>query len=369
MNNVSHRFSKISLLLALVVAAGAACSDADKKLDGATDAGALDASRPTDASNPTDAPTSVDASAGVAITFDPAKAELPEGLALDGNTAYVGLALTGEIVKVDVVTGARSPFGRVLVPEAIGGRPGAVVTGLAIDSDKNVYATLDVTPSPADAGPADAGEGPVTGIYKLSKAGGVATLFAKSPELVFPNGMAIVGSSLFVTDSVVGAVFIVNLQTGAVVKWVQNEVLLPKPDNCGPSSVRLGANGIARVGDAFFVSNTDRAQIVRVPVDAAGKAGAPTIFLGPDCARLFGVDDVRGLDTGELAYAVNYANKVEAVSPEGRIRTLFSGPPLDGPASLEVYEPTKRLVVTNSAFATFFSNANPAPSLVTVPWK
>ena len=361
MKRLSHQFLGISITFALVASA---CSDEKMKIEEAPAREATDAAAPA-----VDAGPSVDASARVAVAFDPRKAELPEGLAIDGDTAYIGLAITGEIVKVDLRTGARVPFGRVPFPVAVDGRPGGVVTGLAIDLEKNVYATLDVTPPQGDAGSTDAGAGPVTGIYKIPPAGGVAALFARSPELVYPNGMSLVGSDLFVTDSIVGAVFKVDLRTGGVAKWVQDETLLPKADNCGPSNVRLGANGIARVDNAFFVSNTDRAQIVRVPIDGSGNPGPPVVFLGPDCARLFGVDDVRGLDTGELAYAVNYANTVEAVAPDGRIRTLLKGSPLDGPASLEVHGPAKRLVVTNSAFATFFSNTNPAPSLVSFPWN
>ena len=43
-------------------------------------------------------------------TFDPAAGGLPEGLAVRGNTAYVGMAPTGEIRTVDLQSGVSRSF-------------------------------------------------------------------------------------------------------------------------------------------------------------------------------------------------------------------------------------------------------------------
>jgi hypothetical protein len=350
-SNIRHR-----LLSGLVPALLLACGDSTSSSNqGAADSGASDGGVP-DALAP-------DPNARITrtVAFDPARFELPEGLAIDGDVAYVGLALTGEVVRVDLKTGVRTPFGQVPMPPMAGDRPGGVVTGLAVDGARNVYATLDVTAPPPDASPA-----PVTGIYRITPAGGIGELFASSPAMIFPNGMAVDGGALYVTDSQSGSVFKVSLATGAVNNWLAHDTLKPLPDNCGPASVRLGANGITLTGDALFVSNTDRAHIVRIPIEKpSGAAGLPSIVLGPDCAGLFGLDDLRALPTGDLVFAVNYGNRIGTFSPtSGAVRTLYAGAPLDGPASLELRPMPLELLVTNSAFGTYFGGMSAKPSLV-----
>jgi hypothetical protein len=69
---------------------------------------------------------------------------------------------------------------------------------------------------------------------------------------------------------------------------------------------------------------------------------------------------------GELVYAVNDDNRVDLAGKNGTTRTLAEGEPLDGPASLEVLDAPLRIVITNSAFGSFFTNQNPSPSLATL---
>jgi hypothetical protein len=298
--------------------------------------------------------------AEVIVEFDPSRMELPEGLALRDGDAFVGLAFTGEVLRVDLETGERASFGQVTMPPPAGDQPGGTLTGLVLDDAGNLYATLDV------AVPSDIPEDPQSGIYRLGPDGGAAELFASHPDMQFPNGMYVDGNRLLVTDSKAGAVFAVALADGAVTQWSQHEHLLPLDGNCGPAGIRLGANGIARLGDDIYVANTDRAQIVKIPVTSSGTAGAPEIFLGPDCARLFGLDDLRATPAGDLVYAVNYGNRVDLVGKDGATRTLIEGEPLDGPASLEVLDDPLRIVITNSAFGSFFTNQSPSPTLMTL---
>jgi sugar lactone lactonase YvrE len=229
-----------------------------------------------------------------------------------------------------------------------------------MDAQGNLYATLDVSV------PSDAPDAPKTGIYRVGAEGGDAELFASDEAMLFPNGIHVDGDRLFVTDSKGGAVFQVALADGAVTAWVQHEELEPLADSCGPAAIRLGANGIVKLGDAFYVANTDRAQIVKIPVTATGAAGTPEVVLGPDCASLFGLDDVRATPDGKLVYAVNYGNRIGLAGPDGSTETLLQGEPLDGPASLEVLADPLRIVVTNSSFGSFFTGQTASPSLVTL---
>lgn len=353
----AHRTRAAARLLgaALLAALPAACDDSDPG-DTAPDA----APAPTPDAAAPDAAPEPGVRVDVITEFDATRMELPEGLALGDGVAYVGLAFTGEILRIDLETGARESFGRVAMPPPANNMPTATLTGLAIDAAGNLYATLDVTV------PSDIPEAPQTGIYRIDAGGGDAELFASDEDMRFPNGIHIEGDSLFVTDSLGGAVFQVALADGAVTPWVQHEDLEPLADNCGPSGLRLGANGIVKVGDAFYVANTDRAQIVKIPVTATGQAGTPEIFLGPDCASLFGLDDVRATPDGKLVYAVNYGNRIGLAGPDGSNETLLQGEPLDGPASLEILANPLRIVVTNSSFGSFFTGQTASPSLVTL---
>jgi hypothetical protein len=355
----SHRARAARLLAgALLALLPAACDDSDPP-DGAPDA--APAPTPDAAPAPTpDAAPAPGVRVDVTAEFDVARMELPEGLALADGVAYVGLAFTGEILRIDLEIGARESFGRVAMPPPANDMPAATLTGLAIDGEGTLYATLDVSV------PSDIPEAPQTGIYRIDAAGGDAELFAVHDDMRFPNGIYVEGDSLFVTDSVGGAVFQVALADGAVTPWVQHEELEPLADSCGPAAIRLGANGIVKLGDAFYVANTDRAQIVKIPVTATGAAGTPEIFLGPDCASLFGLDDVRATPDGKLVYAVNYGNRIGLAGPDGKSETLLQGKPLDGPASLEVLSDPLRVVVTNSSFGNFFTGQAASPSLITL---
>src|SRR5262245_30008073 len=57
------------------------------------------------------------------LRLDPQQGELPEGLALapGGDTAFVGLALTGQILAVDLETGDSQAFGSIPAPPPNGG--------------------------------------------------------------------------------------------------------------------------------------------------------------------------------------------------------------------------------------------------------
>jgi hypothetical protein len=54
----------------------------------------------------------------------------------------------------------------------------------------------------------------------------------------------------------------------------------------------IGANGIVKVGDTFYLTNTDKGQVVSVAVGSDGKAGKLSLFAGPDCATLGGADGI-----------------------------------------------------------------------------
>src|SRR5262249_14551324 len=158
-------------------------------------------------------------------------------------------------------------------------------------------------------------------------------------EMVFPNGLAFDASGkLFVTDSAAGALFRVS-PDGTVDKWVTSELLAGNKDACGPGKgvgvpFNIGANGIVRKADAFYVTNTDKATVVRVRIRADGTAGTPEVFAGPDCDALGGADGLTVDPQGNLLVADNHLNKIVRIDGAGHVAPAIEGSPLDFPASL-----------------------------------
>ncbi|MDI1479340.1 SMP-30/gluconolactonase/LRE family protein [Polyangium sp. y55x31] len=286
----------------------------------------------------------------VVAAFDPMKGEYVEGLDVKDGVAYVGAVLTGQILKVDLATGAISPFGAMPAFPQNGG----ALVGLTLGPDGAVYGALNIT----------AQGGPQTGIYRVPAAGGEAMLFASDPAMAFNNDLRFTeAGDLLVSDSMSGTIFKVT-KDGTVSKWLEDMLLTPDPAICGvQTNFHLGINGFVRAGDAYYATNTDRASIVKIPVNADGSAGQPEVFLATDCATLSGADGIAvDPSTGDLIVAVNYKETIIRVGMDKTVKSIASGEPLQSPASLVVDD--GNLYITNAAFAALASDPSKAkPSL------
>ncbi len=287
--------------------------------------------------------------AEVVVAFSAPKGEFVEGLDVHAGAAYVGALPTGQIFKVDLSTKAVSSFGST---PAFTANQGALV-GVSVDEDGTVYAALNVT-DPA---------GPKTGVYRLPATGGVATLFAQSAEMFFANDIKIEATRLLVTDSLSGKIFAVAKASGAVTTWLASPLLAPDPDACKQArSFHLGVNGIVKLGDAYYVTHTDRGSIVKIPT-SGDAAGEPSVLVAPDCAR----EGLDGITThaGALYAAINYQNSVVRVDTAGTVQTLAKGDPLSSPASVIV--DGDRLLITAAAFEKLATDpASAKPSLLSL---
>lgn len=302
--------------------------------------------------NPEISPGTPKEAPAVLVSFDPAKGELPEGIAVDpAGRALLGFAPSGTVVSVDLATSEVKPFAKLPTPPPNMG----FMTGLALDGEKRLYGAL-VSFSP-DAQP---------GIYRAPAAGGEATLFASDPGMVFPNGLVFQpNGTLLVTDSAAGVIFAVS-PAGHVATWATSDLLQGKKDFCGPdlNTFDVGANGIALARDAAYVANNDRGSIVRIPIRDDGSAGTAEIFVEPNCATLGGADGIV-LDTdGSLLVAVNRQDRLVRIGQDGSLAVVSEGGRLDFPASLAIRD--RSLLVTSFAFGRASSNTNPKPALVRI---
>jgi hypothetical protein len=285
-------------------------------------------------------------------TFDPAAGELPEGLATRSDAAFVGFAPLGEIARVDLRTGESARFAKL--PKPVPGK--GFMTGLAFGADGALYAALvsfDPSVQP--------------GIYRVPSGGGQATLFAKAPGMLFPNGLLFdEKGALFVTDSAAGAVYEVS-PSGHATAWVSSSLLAGDAKECGGSGnpFPIGANGIVARDGAFYVTNTDKGLVLRVARAPDGSARTPEIVAGPDCGALAGADGLVVDGSGDLIVAVNRQNKLIRVAPGGRTDVISQNGALDFPASLT--RERAAVIVTNFALANASSGKAAHPGLLRIP--
>lgn len=285
-------------------------------------------------------------------SFDPSQGQLPEGLAVVGDTAYVGFAPTGVIARVDLATPA-SPvqlWGKLPTPVPNKG----FMTGLATRDGEILAALVSFVPEVR------------AGVYRIPANGGDATLLATSPSMSFPNAIELDPadhSALFVTDSGSGTIFRIT-SAGTATPWVHDALLAGQQDACGPGTgagFDIGANGLIVEPDAVYAVNTDKATLIRIPRNADGTAGTAAVIAGPDCAALGGADGlVRDRDGHGFLVADNRQNQIAHIPSSGPI-AIYAGDALDFPATL--VRAGTRWIGTSFAFANAVAGTSPQPGL------
>lgn len=288
--------------------------------------------------------------------------QLPEGLAMNaaGDTAYVGLAPTGQVMQIKVADGTVTPFGTVPPPPPKKG----FALGVQFDATGNLFVAV------ASFDPAYQ-----AGIYKIPAAGGAATLFAKDAAMTFPNGLVFnAAGDLFVTDSGAGAIFKIT-PAGVVTNWLTNPLITgDKAAKCASGlGFALGANGIVQSGTDFYVTNTDKASMAKIAINADGTAGAVTDFVPTDCVSFGGPDGLSVDADGTFLVASNGINSITRVGKNGKVTLVVAKSltaPLDAPASTWIVNAGKAgstLFITNSGIPTFLAGKMAKPGLLKLP--
>ena len=242
-------------------------------------------------------------SATVVVDLDPALGELPEGVAVDKRgDVFFSVSPLGEVRKLDR-DGSVSLLAQV-VPPGSGNGP----VGMAVDGPGNVYvATATLDPSTG-------------GVYKIARDGSFARL-PGTGAIGFPNGVALdKKGNVYVTDTIGGAVWRVPAKGGPATKWFESPLLLG--DGSFNFGIPLGANGIAYRQHELVVGNTEKARLVRIPINPDGSAGSATI-LAEDPA-LLAVDGLAFDVHGNIWACVIAQSTIVSVSPSGGITTIAS---------------------------------------------
>lgn len=276
--------------------------------------------------------------------LDPARGEFPEGIAVDhrGNV-YLGLRIPGTVFRFrpgespEVVT-------RFAAVDGDGNRlEDQGLLGLDTDRRGNVYAAV------ASFDPTTGGVADTHGVWRISPAGD-RELVPGTEQIFFPNALAFDRrGNLYVSSSTGPPVGpgtfaeagIWRVSPGSTAElWVRDGELTGTGD-AAPGPFPVGANGIAHHGGSLFVANTEKRQVVEVPIRPDGSPGSIRVAAtlpGPTAENPFaGVPDGLAVDAcGNLYPLLIGESRLVRVSPDGsEIETVAdAGDGLQTPTSL-----------------------------------
>ncbi|MEU6671981.1 hypothetical protein [Streptomyces sp. NPDC046727] len=260
--------------------------------------------------------------ARIVAHFDLAGGQTPENIALDRDgSADLTFAFARQVAHVtpDGSTRIRATLPAV-TDRATPLVQSPVVTGIARADDGTLYVNYATGTSE-------------TGIWRLAPDGGAPQQIAALPADGLPNGLALDErrGMLYAADSVHGTVWRVPRTGGTATAWATGAELAPLP---APTGSGYGANGIKVRRDAVWVSNTDRATLLRIPVGPDGAAGP----VETRAEGLNGIDDFAFPGHGRsVLAALNSGSKVVLVRADGTFSDLLTARDgLSNPTSVAV---------------------------------
>ena len=137
------------------------------------------------------------------------------------------------------------------------------------------------------------------------------------PGSRFLNGATLLRPGVFLAaDSITGQVFQVDIRTGTAAVWLADDSLAPNPDLAHIP----GANGLKVFDGAVYVTNSGRAQIVRVPITDALGADRPEIWLSG-----LVLDDIAFAADGTLYGTTHIFDSVVRIERDGSATTIATG--------------------------------------------
>lgn len=153
----------------------------------------------------------------------------------------------------------------------------------------------------------------IPSIFQVSPRGNVEVL-AILPEAMFLNGLTkLTGNRYLIADSYRGAIWEFDARRGEAKIWLEHPFLARST----AESITPGVNGLKIFSGVLYASNSDKAHLVKIPLQRDFSAGEPEIFI--DNAV---IDDFAFDREGNLYGATHIFNSVVRISPEGEIATI-----------------------------------------------
>ena len=235
------------------------------------------------------------AAVSVAIAPSHRVAEFPPGTFLESiavstdGTLFVSSHLDGKVFRMGA-------DGVSVVHAAIAGK----ATGLALTPAGDLLLTAwDPDGLPV--------------VFSISPQG-AATLLATMPEAIFLNGLTPLSPSTYLmADSYRGAIWHLNLADRSVGLRLEHPLLARRSEDREFPAV----NGLKIHGQMLYASNTERMQLIQIPIQPNGQPGEPEIFFEP-----VNLDDFAFDREGNLYGTTHIYNSVVKITPDRRITII-----------------------------------------------
>lgn len=270
----------------------------------------------------------------------------PEGIAISGNTAYVGSLVNGAIVAQDLRSGATTQF-------AASPGPGAIAVGLDVDDRGLLWV--------AGGGPVlDPALAPAVRAYDTTTG---ALVYERPVGAGFVNDVIVSEDAAWFTDSFSAQLIRVPIADDGTIGEPQNVVL----GGDYVPGLGFGLNGIEVTGDMLVVAQSAApdvpgAALYAVPADAtAAQLAADRIALD---GTLVGADGL--VLVGRSLHVVTGPAGIVEVKLAGDLGSGKVGPAVPVPASVTPTTAAKfgaQLYVVDAKFPTF---GNPFETYETV---
>ena len=166
-------------------------------------------------------------------------------------------------------------------------------------------------------------------LFSVSIAGEVKTLLTL-PEAQFLNGITrlagdavpgalgdtvsgALGDRYLIADSYLGAIWEFNTTTNTARIWLQDPMLArATTENPTPA-----VNGLKIHEGVLYASNTAKATLLKIPLQADGEPGAIEVFVQPAVIDDFAIDPA-----GNLYGTTHVFNSVVRIAPDGSMTTI-----------------------------------------------
>lgn len=150
-------------------------------------------------------------------------------------------------------------------------------------------------------------------VFHINRNGTVETLVTL-PDAIFLNGITYLrGDRYLIADSYKGAIWEVDATAKTARIWLQHE-RLARSDSNAPFP---GVNGLKIYGNTLYASNTQRQQLIRIPLTSDYAPGTPEIFL-----TNINLDDFAFDAQGNLYGTTHVYNSVVRIAPDGQVTII-----------------------------------------------
>lgn len=186
------------------------------------------------------------------------------------------------------------------------------VAGLAFDKKENLIVS-------------GWANGTTPGVFIISKKGRLESSTPISGA-IFLNGVTWLKDNRFlIADSYKGTIWEFDTKTKTAKVWLENEMLARSNEKNPFPAV----NGLKNFKNTLYATNTERQQILRIPVLANGSAGKPEIWL----EKING-DDFAFDTNGNLFVTTHVYNSVLRIEPNGKTTVVAENGNIIGNTSL-----------------------------------